>query len=119
MRLPAQTQSWPDAFFHFSRNYLPSGTFPRRETDTLIDDQLLDILRCPQDRSELTLASPALVERVNQQIAAGKLSSLGGQAVSKPIDGGLLRAAGDLLYPILGGIPVMLYDEAIEVSRIQ
>lgn len=85
----------------------------------MINHQLLEVLRCPQDRSELTPADAALVARVNEQIAAGKVTCVGGQLLKKPIDGGLIRAAGDLMYPIVGGIPVMLADEAINVSRFR
>ena len=85
----------------------------------MIDLQLLDILRCPQDHSQLTLADAQLVARVNEQIQAGKLRSVGGQQVHKLIDGGVVREAGDLMYPIVGGIPVMLADEAINVSQLR
>jgi uncharacterized protein len=85
----------------------------------LINHQLLDILRCPQDHSELSLADPSLVARVNECIGAGALITVGGQPLKKPLDGGLVRAAGDLMYPIVGGIPVMLADEAIDVSKIR
>ncbi|TWU30543.1 Trm112 family protein [Bythopirellula polymerisocia] len=84
----------------------------------MIDPQLLEILRCPQDRSSLTFADATLVEKVNQQILTGKLTNISGQPVKEPIDGGMLRAAGDLLYPIVSGIPVMLYDEAIDVTQL-
>jgi len=84
---------------------------------TLINPQLLDILRCPQDHSELLLADAALVLSVNKQINAGTLLTVGGQIMKKPIDGGLVRAAGDLMYPIVGGIPVMLADEAIDITN--
>ena len=83
----------------------------------MINPQLLDILRCPQDHSELLLADATLVAQVNKQIGTGQLLSVGGQPMNKPIDGGLVRAAGDLMYPIIGGIPVMLADEAIDITK--
>lgn len=85
----------------------------------MFDAELLKILRCPKDHSELSLASPELVLRTNDKIRAGRLYTTGGQLLKKPIDGGLVRAAGDLLYPIMEGIPVMLGDEAIDVSQFQ
>jgi uncharacterized protein len=85
---------------------------------TLINPQLLDILRCPQDHSELSLADAKLIGQVNERITMGTMMTLGGQPLKKPIDGGLVRAAGDLMYPIVGGIPVMLADEAIDVSQL-
>ena len=85
----------------------------------MVDPQLLEILRCPQDHSQLSLANAELVARVNEQINAGALHTIGGQQVQKSIDGGMVRAAGDLMYPIVGGIPVMLADEAINISQFR
>lgn len=84
----------------------------------MVNVHLLQILRCPQDHSELALADEALVARVNERIASRAISTVSGQLVKKAIDGGLVRAAGDLMYPIVGGIPVMLADEAIDVSQL-
>jgi len=84
----------------------------------VIDAQLLELLRCPVDHSPLTAAHHNLVERINRGIAAGKVFTMGGQASEKKLDGGLVRAAGDLLYAIIDDIPVMLPDEAIPLSQI-
>jgi len=37
--------------------------------------------------------------------------------VDQPIGGGLLRSDNSLLYPIIGGIPVLLADEAIPLAQ--
>jgi uncharacterized protein YbaR (Trm112 family) len=79
----------------------------------MIDGELLKILCCPETHQGLRVAEPALVERLNQQIAAGGLRNRAGQPVKEKIDGGLLRADGKFLYPIRQDIPVMLVDEAI------
>lgn len=84
----------------------------------MIDAQLLEILRCPQDHSPVTQADQGLIRQINQGIAGNKTTNVGGQRLEKPLDGGLIRAAGDLLYPIVDGIPVMLPDEAIELSQL-
>lgn len=86
--------------------------------DNSIDSQLLELLRCPQDHSELRLADGELIGRLNRWIPAGRIRSVGGQIVRQTMDGGLLRSAGDLLYPIVGGIPVMLIDEAIDIRQV-
>ncbi len=84
----------------------------------MIDNQLLAMLRCPDDHSALTPADPGLVERVNKAIRAKELCNLAGQQLKKPLGGGLVRAAGDRLYPIVDEIPVMLHDEAIDLSQL-
>jgi uncharacterized protein YbaR (Trm112 family) len=88
-------------------------------TQSTIDDKTLAILRCPKDGSQLRLADAAVVAQLNAAIAARRLKDQAGKLVERPIGAGLVRAAGDLLYPIVDGIPVMLYDEAIPLAQIE
>ena len=81
----------------------------------MIDPDLLKILCCPETHQEVRLAETAVIDRLNQQIAAGALKNRAGQPVQEKIDGGLIRADGKFLYPIRRNIPVMLVDEAIPV----
>jgi uncharacterized protein YbaR (Trm112 family) len=74
-----------------------------------------DLLVCPQDHTPLHLAETALIESLNQSIARGELKNTAGQPVTRPLDGGLLRADGRVLYPIVDEIPIFLPDEAIGV----
>jgi len=82
----------------------------------MIDPELLKILCCPETHQELHPAEPALIERLNGQIAAGALTNRAGQLVNENIDGGLVRADGKFLYPIRRNIPVMLVDEGIPLA---
>lgn len=84
----------------------------------MIPDRLLEILRCPQDRSRLHAAHAPLLARINQAIAAGAAVNVIGERIEKPLSGGLVREAGDLLYPIVDEIPVMLPDEAIDLRKL-
>jgi len=84
----------------------------------LLDESLLQMLQCPQDHSPLTLAEIQIVERLNRGIDAGWVVNVGGHRLKKRIDGGLVRQAGDLLYPILHEIPVMLPDEAVPLAQL-
>ena len=79
----------------------------------MIDQQLLEILACPEDKSPVTLADEALVATINQAIAAGRLTNRGGIAVTEGIEGGLVRQDGRWLYLIRDEIPIMLIEEAI------
>lgn len=85
----------------------------------MVSDQLLEILRCPKDHSPLERADAAQIERINALVQAKQLTNLGGEQVERRLDGGLVRAAGDLLYPVIDRIPVMLPDEAIDLSQIK
>jgi uncharacterized protein YbaR (Trm112 family) len=82
----------------------------------MIPDRLLDILRCPQDRTRLARADDELVARINRAVVLGSAVNLAGERLAKQLDGGLVREARDLLYPIVDEIPVMLPDEAIDLS---
>ena len=79
----------------------------------MIDPDLLKILCCPESHQEVRLADSAVIDRLNQQIAAGALKTRAGQPVKEKIDGCLIRADGKFLYPIRRNIPVMLVDEGI------
>lgn len=91
----------------------------KRLSEQMLSDHTLAMLRCPNDRSTLRLAEPAVVTRLNVAIAAGRLRNQAGGQVERAIDGGLIRAAGDLLYPIVDHIPVMLFDEAIPLAQLE
>ncbi|NOY40709.1 MAG: Trm112 family protein [Planctomycetes bacterium] len=85
----------------------------------MIDKQLLEILRCPQDKSKLSQADDQLVTQINRAIDDKHLVAVGGHEITKHICGGLIRDAGDLMYPIFDQIPVMLPDEAIDLAQLQ
>ncbi len=82
----------------------------------MINAELLRILCCPETHQEVRLADPAVIEKLNAQIAAGALKNRAGQPVQTRIDAGLVRADGKFLYPIRQNIPVMLVDEGIALE---
>jgi uncharacterized protein YbaR (Trm112 family) len=79
----------------------------------MIDPELLKILCCPETHQDVRLAEPAVIDKVNAQIAAGAVTNRAGQPVKEKIESGLVRADGRFLYPIRRNIPVMLVDEGI------
>jgi uncharacterized protein YbaR (Trm112 family) len=79
---------------------------------------LLSILRCPEDGTPLSVASDPLVEEINAAIRMERLMDRGGKPVVQAIDCGLVRAAGDVLYPIIDQIPVLLVDESIALDQL-
>lgn len=77
---------------------------------------LLEILRCPEDRTPLREAQPALIAELNAKVQSGALRNKGGEPVKEPLQGGLIRQDGKVLYPVRDDIPVMLIEEGIPLS---
>jgi len=82
----------------------------------MVDAELLKILCCPETRQPLSLADPALVQQINEQINAGRLRNRAGKPVTRKWDSGLVRKDGQFAYPICEDIPILLIDEAIPLS---
>jgi len=81
-----------------------------------LDQQLLDILACPETKEAVLLADDALIAKINAAIETGTLRNRAGETVAEKIDGGLVREDKKYLYPIRDDIPVMLIDKGIPLS---
>jgi uncharacterized protein YbaR (Trm112 family) len=92
-------------------------TGPLRELHAM-QAEILSMLRCPQDGTPLELAPDALVDELNEAIRADRLVDRAGRQIAQTIDRGLVRKAGDVLYPIIDQIPVLLVDESIELAQL-
>ena len=79
----------------------------------MLDPEFLQMLVCPEDKTSLRLATAEELQAVNEGILSHSLQNLGGQEVREVLMGGLVRTAGDRLYPIREEIPVLLVEEAI------
>lgn len=84
----------------------------------MVDQELLEILVCPESKQPVSLAAQDLVDRVNRAIEDGRLSNRGGASVEETVEGGLVREDGRVLYPIRESIPIMLIDEAIPLDEL-
>lgn len=80
-----------------------------------VSEELLEILVCPETRQPVKPASAEQLEALNAKIREGTLRNRGGEAVGKPVEEGLVREDGRVLYPVDDGIPVMLIEESIEL----
>ena len=92
----------------------------RTETRRLvnIDKGLLVILCCPDTKQDVSLAEEALIAKLNEAVSRGQLKNRANKLVAEPLDGGLIRADRNILYPIREDIPVMLIEEGIPLEGI-
>jgi uncharacterized protein YbaR (Trm112 family) len=81
-----------------------------------IDNELLEILVCPESQQPVTLAGREILDQLNSEIDAARLRNRGGDVVEKRIDEGLLREDGKILYIIDDSIPIMLIDQSIKLD---
>jgi len=84
----------------------------------MVDQELLDILVCPENKTKVTLADQSLIDKANTAIEAGSLKNRAGEKVEEKIDGGLVREDKAYMYPIRDDIPIMLIDEAIPMVQL-
>ncbi len=83
-----------------------------------LNDDILSLLCCPEHRMRLLPANDETLWRVNAAIQAGQLLNRVGNAIESPLDGGLVREDGTLMYPVIDGIPVLLCDDAILLEQL-
>ena len=84
----------------------------------MVNSELLEILVCPETMQTLKHADAKTLARVNQAVEDGSLENQGGDRVKDPIEEGLVREDGKVLYPVRDDIPVMLLDEAIRLDSL-
>jgi uncharacterized protein YbaR (Trm112 family) len=84
-----------------------------------LDDELLNLIVCPETRAPLERAESVFLAKVNDAIRRGGVRNRGGDLVSKPLDEVLVRMDRLVFYPVIEGIPVLLVDEGIETSQLE
>jgi uncharacterized protein YbaR (Trm112 family) len=82
----------------------------------MVDQQLLDILVCPETKQPVRPAAADVLADLNAAIARGDVKTRGEQPVTEPVREGLIREDGLFLYPVRDEIPIMLIDEAIPLK---
>ena len=80
-----------------------------------IDQELLDILVCPETHQPVKLADEETLASLNGRIKASELKNHQGELVSKPVEEALLREDGKCVYLVDDGIPNMLIDERVDL----
>ena len=81
----------------------------------MLTDEVIDLLRCPENRMRLARGGTDMVARINREIVARRLRNRRGVALAKQIDALLVREDGRLAYLVVDDIPILLADEAVEL----
>jgi len=81
----------------------------------VIDKDLLKILACPETHQALSEAPESLLAQLNERIAGGGVTNVGGEVVTEVLAAGLVREDGAIVYPVRDEIPVLLIGEGIAV----
>jgi uncharacterized protein YbaR (Trm112 family) len=82
-----------------------------------MDEKLLEIMCCPETHQPLARAGAELIDDLNKRIQAGTLIDRVDEKITEPIDGGLIREDGKIMFPIRQDIPVMLIDQGIPLGQ--
>ncbi len=84
-----------------------------------VDKKLLDILCCPISKAPLRPLKRAELNRLNEHIAAGKVTQADGQTVQAALSEGLITEGAERIYPVEDGIPVMLEERSIAAGVLE
>jgi len=83
------------------------------------NSELLKWMICPEDKaSALHEADADLLARLNTAIHAGAIRNNGGEIIRDPLEGGLVREDGAVLYPVRDELPVMVIEEGIALNQL-
>ena len=82
----------------------------------MIDEKLLELIRCPFSGQNMTVADASVIADLNEKIAQGNIRDHADQLVEGSLDEGLITEDGARLYPVRGGIPTLIADNAIPLE---
>ncbi len=77
---------------------------------------LLEIVQCPLCQEPLIQAEPSLVEALLVQFREHKLTNQLGIPIDDEFEAGLVNQSRTYFYPVRGGIPTLIAEEAITIQ---
>ncbi len=83
-----------------------------------IDKELLDILCCPEEKTELKVLNKERISKVNQKIAEGQIKFKDGELIEQPLQEALITVDEKTIYRVDDEIPIMLIEMAIPTAQL-
>lgn len=83
-----------------------------------IDQELLDILCCPDTHAVLKVLPEKKIEKMNALIAQGKVKFKDDTPVEQPLQEALVTEDGKTIYRVDDEIPIMLINRGIPTEQL-
>jgi uncharacterized protein YbaR (Trm112 family) len=83
-----------------------------------LDAELIQMLRCPVTGAKLGTAPTSVIENLNRQIENGAVKNREGERVAARVENGFINEDQSLIFPVRGGIIILIVDEAIAVAEL-
>jgi uncharacterized protein YbaR (Trm112 family) len=83
-----------------------------------LDNDLLELMVCPDSREKLSLADASLVAQLNARVEKGELTNRAGDPVEQKLDAALVRDDGEFAYSVIDDIPNLIVDEGIPLQQL-
>jgi len=82
------------------------------------DSALLDIICCPVTHQPLEKMSAGKLQRLNELIAAHEIRNRADEPVEAALELALVTRDGRLAYPVRDGIPMLLEEQGIVLTKL-
>ncbi|MEE8249068.1 MAG: Trm112 family protein [Gammaproteobacteria bacterium] len=82
------------------------------------DKNLLDIICCPVTRLPMSAMSTATLAKLNGLIQEQKIRDRDDTVVTEELQEALVTDDGQIAYPVVDGIPVLLEERGISLSQL-
>ena len=81
-----------------------------------LDPDFVSILICPESGAKLEVASEGLIKSINEQISTGSVTNRSGTVRTEPIEAALVTRDGSRVFEVVGEIPNLVMDDAIDLK---
>ena len=83
-----------------------------------MDDELLALIVCPENKQPLSIANEETVSKLNQLVEQSTVYFVGGERIAEPLEQLLIRSDGQIGYGVYKGIPNLLIEEGILLTKL-